>query len=964
MSIWGVALTARRAEWDVRGRSALADIHRRGRSYIGRVDGASIYLFRGDLNATAMERLAVELLADRVTDTFRVFEGMAAPFDCRAAVEVHYQPGVMDPAAGSTLAAARRLAEAGVLGEGVRIDEVRTARRFHIDGVRDAAELEWLARDVLSNGCIETAYLNGLGRSDALPTAFPVAPEQPFVRRTVSIREMDDASLAELSRRGHLFLSLAEMKAIQARFAAMDRDPTDLELETFAQTWSEHCVHKTLKSEIVYRGEDFGRAGEVEVRFDNLLKSTIVEATRRLNRDWCLSVFQDNAGIIAFDDDYGIAFKVETHNHPSAIEPYGGAATGVGGCIRDILGCGLGAKPVASTDVFCLAPPDWPEERVPAGVLHPRRVLNGVVGGVRDYGNRMGIPTVNGAIHFDERYLANPLVFCGCVGLIPRDRIAKSPRVGDRIVLVGGRTGRDGIHGATFSSAELTDTHADEFAHAVQIGNAIEEKKVLDAILAARDHASGCLFSAITDCGAGGLSSAVGEMAETLGADVDLERVPLKYAGLRYDEIWISEAQERMVLAVGESRLNELLAVFRAEGVEATVIGTFRGDRVLRVRYRGTVVGELDTAFLHHGLPRTVRRAEWRRPAVQTKSSAPPRGDVSIGDRLLTRLGDWNVASKAWVIRQYDHEVQGGSVVKPLVGPGEGPSDAAVLRPRLDSERGVAVGCGLCPQEASDPYVMAVRAVDEALRNVICVGGDPDRTAILDNFCWGEVESAESLGALVRACVGARDAAVAYGLPFISGKDSLNNQFSMSAEEAKRVGLPARLSIPPTLLISAISIMDDVQHCVTADLKRVGNRLFAVDVGSWTDLAAAGGGHRRVASWIREGRVLAAHDVNDDGLAVAIAEMCIGGDFGAVLRLDGLSSDGDVATVLFGDGRWRYLLECTDGRPLDGPGVIGIGEVTGDACLRIETSGRTAATVTVDAMRRAWRSRMGESGGA
>ena len=315
------------------------------------------------------------------------------------------------------------------------------------------------------------------------------------------------------------------MKAIQAYFREQDREPTDIELETLAQTWSEHCVHKTLKSAVDVEVRD--AAGKVvehaavqeSDQGNDLRQHDGVDGAARRRRPFCLSVFADNAGVIAFDETDAVCFKVETHNHPSAIEPYGGSATGVGGVIRDILGTGLAAKPIANTDVFCVAFPDTATHRgqirFPSGVIHPKRILQQVVAGVRDYGNRMGIPTVNGAVYFDDRYLGNPLVFCGCVGLIPRDKIDKETGTGDAIVVMGGRTGRDGIHGATFSSAELTDTHADEFSHAVQIGNAITEKKVADVILQARDRG---LFTAITDCGAGGLSSAVGEMGEKIGA--------------------------------------------------------------------------------------------------------------------------------------------------------------------------------------------------------------------------------------------------------------------------------------------------------------------------------------------------------------------------------------------------------------------------------------------------------------
>jgi phosphoribosylformylglycinamidine synthase len=777
----------------------------------------------------------------------------------------------------------------------------------------------------------------------------------------VSLGSLNDDGLMTLSRDAHLFLSLDEMKAVRDHFSGLDRDPTDLELETLAQTWSEHCVHKTLKSAYDYEGEDFGRPGTIRCSFGNLLKETIAAATKKLDRDWCLSVFVDNAGIIAFDDENAIAFKAETHNHPSAIEPYGGAATGIGGCIRDIMGCGLGAKPIASTDVFCVAPPDYPMDKLPGDVLHPRRILKGIVSGVRDYGNRMGIPTVNGAIYFDNRYLANPLVFCGCVGLIPRNRIDKKPRVGDKIVVAGGRTGRDGIHGATFSSAELTDGAVDEFSHAVQIGNAIEEKKLLDAQLVARDM-DDCLYSAVTDCGAGGLSSAVGEMGEETGAVVDLTDVPLKYSGLRYDEIWISEAQERMVFAVPPENLERFMETFENEDVESTVIGEFTGDGQLRVQYQGQLVGELDMRFLHGGIPRSTLKATWTGGgnSTSTKDHAVA-SDVAISsETLLDALRDLNVASKEWVIRQYDHEVQGRSVVKPLVGPRNGPSDAAVIRPVYASNRGMAVACGLCPHLGDDdPYWMAVAAVDEALRNVICVGADPLHTAILDNFCWPKVDSEESLGALVRTCRGAHDAAMAYGLPFISGKDSLNNEFTMSEEEAERLGLPRRIAIPPTLLISAVGKVADVERCVTMDFKRSGDVVAIVsapvmDVG----LEAAWNLHQKVSGWIRGGIVSAAHDVSDGGLGVALAEMCIASGLGAAVSLDSqVVPQGILAEI-----PTTYVMTMSR-EDAESKGVKIIGTVTETAQLIIERDGRVMADMTVDEMSDAWRSPLAEGGG-
>lgn len=972
-SYWHVRVQPRTPQLDGHARSVHSDIRQFGLSHIDGVRSSKIYLLAGTLTESDVQLIAEQLLTDPVSETFVLGRGLSGRDDTDPSIEIQPLPGVMNPTALSTFHAIQRLFQFSA--SRATIDVVQTARRYNIVGAKNVHDLEKIASGVLANDCIETWYIQGFDRSDTIRDDFPIPPQSTFSIRHVSIRSYDDDALIKLSREAHLFLSLDEMKTIQDYYIKLDRDPTDLELETLAQTWSEHCVHKTLKSAIDYRGDDFGKDGSVEVHFDNLLNNTIVQVTTSLDRDWCLSVFVDNAGVIAFDDEFGIAFKAETHNHPSAIEPYGGAATGIGGCIRDIMGCGLGAKPIASTDVFCLAPPDFDHDRLPGDVLHPRRVLKGVVGGVRDYGNRMGIPTVNGAIYFDERYLGNPLVFCGCIGLIPRDRIEKKPNTGDFIVVVGGRTGRDGIHGATFSSAELTETHADEFSHAVQIGNAIEEKKVLDAMLIARDHPDGCLYSSVTDCGAGGLSSAVGEMGEQLGACVDLEKVPLKYAGLRYDEIWISEAQERMVFAVPPNKLDVFLSIFEAEDVEATVIGNFTDDQRLIVRYENETVGELNMKFLHDGFPQLTRRATWTSNLSTTKPEprASARADtpttITSNQQLLHELSQYNTASKEWVIRQYDHEVQGRSVIKPLVGPGFGPSDAAVIRPRYESTRGIAIGCGLCPELTEiDPYIMAIAAIDEAMRNVICVGVDPTRTAILDNFCWPKVDTEESLGALVRTCCGARDAALAYGLPFVSGKDSLNNEFSMSESESKRTGLPQQLAIPGTLLISAMGIVEDVGRCVTIDFKQPGNVIVVasapvIDIPRITgdsdhrgknkepSLKKAYALHVQVSQLIRNGQVLAAHDVSDGGLAVAIAEMCIASRLGAIIKMNREL----YAHSLFAPVATTYVLEMSQADAKTARLPI-IGKVIDESRLSIVSDKSDSIDVAVADLDRAWRS--------
>ncbi|MHC4441348.1 MAG: phosphoribosylformylglycinamidine synthase subunit PurS [Planctomycetota bacterium] len=903
-----ITISPKRPELDAHGTDVLRDIHELGLTHVKSVSSCRLFLLQGNLPAETTERIATELLTDPVTEAFDISAGdrVTAMLDDEftSCVEVHLKGGVMDPVAASTLAA---LADMGVETKDL---ELSTARLYKLAGVTSPDELAYIARQLLYNDCIEDVYLSGFNQSDPLPDRLPVAPTRSFEIKHIPICRLDDRALLTLSRDAHLFLSLEEMRAIQDHYHQKNREPTDVELEMIAQTWSEHCVHKTLKSAVRYRGtalpenagvkqEHIG-ADTVEVTFDNLLKDTIARVTMELmdsgRVDWCLSVFVDNAGVIAFDDEFGIAFKVETHNHPSAIEPYGGAATGVGGCIRDVMGCGLGAKPIANTDVFCVGQPDFPIQLLPKGVLHPRRILKGVVAGVRDYGNRMGIPTVNGAILFDDRYLGNPLVFCGCVGLIPRRFIHKEPQPGDLIVVIGGRTGRDGIHGATFSSAELTDTHADEFSHAVQIGNAITEKKVLDAQLLARDHPNGCLYNATTDCGAGGLSSAVGEMGEKLGAQVDLEKVPLKYAGLRYDEIWISEAQERMVFSVPPENWPAFAEICQAENVEATVIGTFRDDGQLIIRYQGQTVGEIDAQFLHNAIPKSRKEAVWTPNGQPGKKQS---SQVDIGNRLLEKLKELNTASKEWVIRQYDHEVQGASVVKPLCGPGEGPSDAAVIRPRLDSNQGIAIANGICLEMCDlDPYWMAVAGIDEAVRNAVCVGGNPAKTAILDNFCWGNCEDPQTMGALVRACQGCYDAAITHRTPFISGKDSLNNEFALDPENARqltdRIKLyNNRIRIPETLLISAVSIIDDVNHCATMDAKLIdGQDTYFFFVGlpaqQWSevDIAQAAALHANVADLIRSGTVLAAHDCGTDGILPALAEMAFAGQCGMEVVLN------------------------------------------------------------------------------
>jgi phosphoribosylformylglycinamidine synthase len=928
-----------------------------GGTSIREVRAARSYLIEGEVSPTVIEKIAAGFLVDTVVETYRIHSLGArnAGTDPSKSAEttktastparllnVLYKPGVTDNVADSVRGA--------LVEQGHAVSAVRTCQKYWFNADATEPDLNRAATKVLANDAIQLVVWGPL----VLET-LALGSEYRFHLVTVPIRDMNDGQLQQLSRSGQLYLSLPEMQTIRAHFAEQGRDPTDIELETIAQTWSEHCSHKTLRGRVRYR-DDRG-----EIQFENLLKETVFAATTEIRRqlgsnDWCVSVFEDNAGVVKFDERQHVCMKVETHNHPSALEPYGGANTGLGGVIRDPLGTGLGARPICNTDVFCFAPPDVPAERLPAGVLHPRVIARGVVAGVRDYGNRMGIPTVNGAIFFDERYLGNPLVYCGNVAMIPAGMEKKHVHPGDLIVAVGGRTGRDGIHGATFSSAELTHESETLSGGAVQIGNAITEKMVADVILQARDRA---LYTAITDCGAGGFSSAVGEMGAECGAEVWLDKAPLKYSGLSYTEIWISEAQERMVLAVSPDRWDEFHALCRSEGVEATAIGRFTDTQTLVLQYHGTEVGRLGMEFLHEGRPPVVRDAVYQSPVPQ-QLTTPRRS--SFNDDLAAILGSLNVCSKEWVIRQYDHEVQAGSVVKPLVGAAnDGPSDAAIVRPDLRSQRGLVIANGMNPRFGDlDPYWMAAAAIDEAVRNCIAVGADPARIALLDNFCWGNTDRPETLGTLIRAALACRDFAIAFGTPFISGKDSLNNEFSYVDGEGRKQSV----AIPSSLLISALGQIDDIRRAVTMDLKEPGNRLFLVgatrnelggshfalihqlDGGAVPEVDARTAPRifQAVHQAIVSGCVRSCHDLSEGGLAVALAEMSFAGGLGVDVSLEVLAAKTgltDDAVLLFSESNTRFLVEVTDAaatnllKLLDGLPVAELGTVTSGTAVTI-----------------------------
>jgi len=925
------------------------DIRDLGIETVSSVRVVDVYWLDAELDSDTLDLICHNLLADPVTQEYRAVAEVSTEEKTTAdhnVVEVTYNPGVMDPVEGTVMKAVRDL---GI--DGVRA--VKTAKRYLIEGRLDEAELDSICGKLLVNPIIE--HIVG---PDTVP--FSETPGYHFSLRRFNL--FDDAGLAEVAEQ--FGFSDSELGAIIDYFREQGRNPTDAELETLFQTWSEHCVHKTFKGRITMDGKTI----------DNLLKSTIAKSTQELAKPWCLSVFVDNAGVIDFDGEWALCFKVETHNHPSAVEPYGGAATGIGGVVRDPLGTGLGSKPIANTDVFCFAPPDYPHEKLPLGVLHPRRIFKGVRAGVADYANRLGIPTLNGAILFDERYLANPLVFCGTLGLMPRELSQLGQqRPGDLVVVVGGRTGRDGIHGVTFASKQLTEESSTLSFTSVQIGNPIVEKKMIDVLLQARERG---LYRRITDCGGGGLSSAIGEMAADTGVRVDLEKVPLKYAGLTYSEIWISESQERMLIAVPPERIDELLQLFAGEDVDTAVIGEFTDDRRLQLFYHGELVGDLSMEFLHEGLPQMQLEAVWEQPRNAEPNFTPPE---DLGEALCQVLGSWNVCSKEWVIRQYDHEVQGGSVLKPLVGKdSDGPGDAAIIRPLLDSERGVIVSNGINPKYGEiDPYWMAASAIDEALRQIVAVGGNLEQVALLDNFCWGDTRRPDILGALVRAAQACHDMALAYGTPFVSGKDSLNNEF----EHEGRL-----IVIPHTLLVSAIGIMPDVGRAVSMDFKRAGDLVYIVgetrnEVGGSAYLATQGLVGNNVptvepqrakalmdslSAAAGRGLVSACHDCSEGGIGVALAEMAFAGGLGASVRLEQVPLAGPIERddfILFSESNSRFIVEVSPEGKGDFEKTLGetahavIGSVTDSDRLDVYgRNGRPLISKPIAELKEAWQS--------
>ncbi len=891
---------------------------------------ASLYTIHAPLTTTDLEDARQTLFTDAVVRTS--YWDARPPVDCNWIVQVGFLPGTTDNVGRTAAEALEDICQQPLDGA------VYHSQLYLLQGDLTRQDVERVVRDVLANPLIHQWRITAAadwrdGKHAFLPAPIAGVDKPPQVS-TVSL-DCDEQTLSHLSQERLLSLNVDEMQAIQAYFRMPEQrqqrqnhglgaDPTDVELEALAQTWSEHCKHKIFNSTVHYRDAN----GQVST-IKSLFKSCIVRATEEIGErvDWLLSVFHDNAGVIRFNDQWNLVMKVETHNTPSALDPYGGAITGILGVNRDPFGTGKGCKLLFNTDVLCFAPPDY-DKPLPPRLLHPKRVFKGVHQGIKDGANQSGVPDVNGAVVFDDRFLGKPLVFCGTGGMMPAQiggepSHEKQANPGDLIVMVGGRVGKDGIHGATFSSQELSEVSP---ASAVQIGDSITQKKMTDFLLEARDRQ---LYTCITDNGAGGLSSSVGEMARfSNGCELHLDRAPLKYPGLDPWEILVSESQERMTLAVPPSHINAFLALAERRHVEATVLGTFTDSGWFHILHNGNTVALLQMDFLHDGVPDLHLEARWE-PPQHPKPDFPCPADLS--ESLLKMLGRLNICSKEWVIRQYDHEVQAMSVVKPLVGEqNDGPSDAAVLRPLLDAMEGVIVANGICPRYSDiDTYHMAANAIDEAIRNVIAVGGRLGHIAGLDNFCWPDPELSESnpdgpykMAQLVRANQALYDYCTAYDVPCISGKDSMKNDYHIG---------DTKISVPPTLLFSVIARMPDVRKAITMDVKQPGDLVFILgetraELGAseyyamhdaignrvpQVDAQRARALYEALADAMERGWVSACHDCSDGGFGVAAAEMAFAGGYGMQLDLRAMPREAGIDrddTLLYAESASRLVV--------------------------------------------------------
>lgn len=935
---------------DGRAKVLEQNIARTGKKASARI--VDVYTVEHDIEKAANVQALSKSFVNPVTQTL-LERGGEGDFDW--AVEIGYLPGVTDNI-GHTVSELAAL----TLNDN---QPVYSSQVILLKGSLSEDDVKAIA-STLHNPLIQRASIKDAKQYQKDGGMDVVVPKVRLDNRGITVDDVDlnipDEELAKIGKdgiqnddgtcRGPLGMSLLYMQAVQAYFKKQGRPAKDIEIETLAQTWSEHCKHTIFASPI----------GDVK---DGLYKHYIKRATQEIRAargkdDICVSVFKDNSGGIVFDDKWLITDKVETHNSPSALDPFGGAITGIVGVNRDCVGFGRGAKPVLNRYGFCLADPNSnPEYYRGKGkqnkMLSPNTIMKGVISGVNHGGNCSGIPTPQGFLYFDDRYAGKPLVFAGTVGLIPREINGKKghekgAQVGDLIVMVGGKVGRDGIHGATFSSVALDEGSP---ATAVQIGDPITQKKFSDAIV--KEIRDLGLYNAITDNGAGGLSSSVGEMGgDTNGFHVELEKVPLKYPGMQPWEIWISESQERMTLAVPPQNIEKLQALLAKRGSESWVIGTFTNSGKCHVTWHGDTVMEIDMDFLHDGVPETPLAITFTRGGEKEPELAEPKNYAITMQAMLSRL---NICSKEFVASQYDHNVQGSAVLGPLQGKGRVFAEATVSRPVLNNPRGVVLSQGLAPRYSDiDTYHMATASLDIAVRNAVAAGCPIDHLAILDNFCWCSSEEPERLGQLKRACEAIYDLAVLYQTPFISGKDSMFNDFKGYDANDK----PVKISIPPTLLVSGIGVAEHVDQAVSLEPKATGDLVYVIgqtknELGASeyyalngklgnnvpeTDGAANLAIYKALSKANKNHWIASALPVTLGGLGIALAKKCIASGLGMELRL---LSDLRLDTYLFSESTGRVVVTIDPKNKQDFEFLFGadahfLGTVTGKPVLSID----------------------------
>ena len=930
-----------------------------------------VFTIAADIDNAQAEMIAKEL-ANPVTQQWTV--GQSALEDgIDFIIAVGFRPGVTD-----NVARTAHEAIGDIIGRKLsKAEQVFSAVEYLIKAsTLTRTDMERIGKDLLANELIETVRVFDRKELEAAP----IPMNKPVIDGVTSgiVRTFDlnvsDEQLLEISHKGTLALSLEEMKSIQSYFRnakdreayGLDQNPTDVELEVLAQTWSEHCKHKIFAADVDYEDTTTGKKEQIS----NLYKSYIKKSTKEIGEkvDWLVSVFTDNAGVIRFNDKIDLVYKVETHNSPSALDPYGGAMTGIVGVNRDPMGTGQGANLLLNVWGYCLGSPFTAPANVPEGLLHPRRLRDGVHKGVIDGGNQSGIPYGIGWEYFDDRYIGKPLVYCGTVGTLPRkvgDRNGweKSIEPGDIIVMTGGRIGKDGIHGATFSSEEL---HKDSPVQAVQIGDPITQKRMSDFIYEARDRQ---LYRFVTDNGAGGLSSSVGEMADLCGGCcMDLAKAPLKYSGMQPWEILISEAQERMSFAVPPECLDEFLKLAADRDVEATVLGEFTNNGKFHMKYGDRTVCCLDIDFMHDGLPKLHLKAKWQPPVFDE----PAVDGRDVKEDVCAMLARLNICSGEYKARQYDHEVKGLSVLKPYTGKKRDvASDASVFMAEPLGREGIVLSSGILPRYSDiDTYHMMASSIDLAVRRSVAAGADPDHIAGLDNFCWPDPVQSEKtpdgeykMAQLVRANQALYDYTKAFRVPCISGKDSMKNDSTRGGR---------KISIPPTVLFSTIAKIDDIAHAVSTDAKFAGDVIYAIgltkkELGGSEYFAMLGDAHGNNVPKVDAEKASALYHALADvikadipssvitpslgGLAVAFAKSAMGGRLGFDIDLGKIPAEAGLSDIeiLFSESNSRFVLTCKPEKAdalekaLAGFDFAKIGTVTENPVLSLNSASGTVS---------------------